>query len=97
MLVKSMGRMPKSAELPDWAKRRLAQLQYEIDLRQKEIDSINEKRDLQPDHVCGLSGYNPMLGDRCPACDWDSKRANNGHTHPENWGLCPSICEKCAE
>lgn len=21
------------------------------------------------EHVCGLQGFNPMLGDNCPACD----------------------------
>lgn len=23
-----------------------------------------------PEHMCGLSGYNPMLGDICPACEY---------------------------
>ena len=25
--------------------------------------------ELTESHMCGLSGYNPMLGDHCPACD----------------------------
>lgn len=25
--------------------------------------------ELTESHMCGLSGYNPMRGDRCPACD----------------------------
>jgi|SRR3989344_3293182 len=27
-----------------------------------------EKRKCPPAHVCGAQGYNPMLGDSCPAC-----------------------------
>jgi hypothetical protein len=28
-------------------------------------------------HMCGLSGYNPMLGDRCPRCDLDNEAYQN--------------------
>ena len=29
------------------------------------------KRDLK--HLCGLTGYNPMLGDSCPRCDLNNQ------------------------
>lgn len=36
-------------------------------------DIINENgNDNKPHHTCGLMGFNPMLGDTCPACE--SKR-----------------------
>jgi len=28
----------------------------------------------RPRHLCGLQGYNPMMGDRCPACDFEEER-----------------------
>jgi chromosome segregation ATPase len=31
-----------------------------------------------PEHCCGLSGFNPMLGDECPACRYWARRAAEG-------------------
>ncbi len=59
-----------SKSLPRWANRKISMLQYEINQRQEQIDDIVNDRDLPPDHMCGLMGFNPMLGDNCPACDW---------------------------
>lgn len=31
----------------------------------------------KPQHVCGLQGYNPMLGDPpCPRCEWENEQRN---------------------
>ena len=52
---------------------------YESDCLQNITDFLiheNEARLWQskPRHLCGLQGYNPGLGDRCPACDLEEKR-----------------------
>lgn len=33
-----------------------------------DIVTMGEKRKQPPAHVCGAQGFNPMLGDKCPAC-----------------------------
>jgi hypothetical protein len=32
-----------------------------------------------PEHSCGLSGFNPMVGDSCDACEWEK-------THTATYG-----------
>ncbi|MFH0831700.1 MAG: hypothetical protein V1886_02430 [archaeon] len=34
-------------------------------------------------HMCGLMGYNPMLGDNCPGCDESSEYSEIMHAVPE--------------
>lgn len=38
--------------------------------------------EVEPAHICGASGYNPMLGDRCPACEEQNNRVDSGKATP---------------
>lgn len=38
-----------------------------LEIAANEIERLRNGR--RPEHMCGLSGYNPGLGDKCPACE----------------------------
>lgn len=39
-----------------------------------EPDKTHEMLLCPAKHMCGLMGYNPMMGDRCPGCEWDAEK-----------------------
>lgn len=52
---------------------------YESDCLHDIADFLAEqtrrwKHKKSPRHLCGLQGYNPMLGDKCEACDLEHER-----------------------